>query len=294
MSERDRGGDIMKWCPPTAVRMPFRREPGAAARRVAPHAPARFPAGAMGRTALAILCSAALSIGVWQGLRWSTTTPLLSVHEVRFSGLVHATEAELLARSGLRIGTNLMVADLAAAARAMESHPWVVSARLTRSLPGTVVAEIAEHRAAAQVQLGGLYLLDDEGRLFKRAGPEDKVDLPLVTGLSRDAWLRDRGAAQLRLYSALRLLEAWRAEGLAGASLEEVRLEEDGGFTAFAREPAGLQEVRLGASDLPLQLRRLAQLRAALARRGEHAARIDLDSQARPEWVSAQLVPASR
>jgi hypothetical protein len=43
-----------------------------------------------------------------------------------------------------------------------------------------------------------------------------------------------------------------------------------------------------------LQLRRLAQLRAALARRGEHAARIDLDSQARPEWVSAQLVPSVR
>ena len=71
-------------------------------------------------------------------------------------------------------------------------------------------------------------------------------------------------------------------------------MEEDGGFTAFAREPAGLQEVRLGANDLPLQLQRLSQLRAALARRGEHAARIDLDSQARPEWVSAQLVPASR
>ena len=52
-----------------------------------------------------------------------------------------------------------------------------------------------------------------------------------------------------------------------------------------------LQEVRLGANDLTLQLRRLGQLRAALARRGEHAARIDLDSQARPEWVSAQLVP---
>jgi cell division protein FtsQ len=184
--------------------------------------------------------------------------------------------------------------DLAAAARAMEGHPWVVSARLSRSLPGAVLVEIAEHRAAAQVQLGGLYLLDDEGRVFKRAGPEDAVDLPLLTGLSRDEWLRDRGSSQLRLYSALRLLEAWREEGFAGPSLSEVRLEEDGGFTAFAREPAGLQEIRLGSSDLKLQLHRLAQLRAALARRGEHAARIDLDSQARPEWVSAQLVPTAR
>lgn len=281
---------------PAWVRMPFRPERGAAARRTLPSGAsgARSAAAALGRTALAMLLSAALSAGAWQAFRWSTTTPIFSLREVRFSGLSHATEAELLARSGLRPGANLMAVDLAAAARAMEAHPWVVSARLSRSLPGTVLAEIAEHRAVAQVQLGGLYLLDDEGRVFKRAGAEDAVDLPLLSGLSRDAWLRDRGSLQLRLYSALRLLEAWRGEGFAGASLSEVRLEEDGGFTAFAREPAGLQEVRLGAGDLPLQLHRLAQLRAALARRGEHAARIDLDSQARPEWVSAQLVPTVR
>lgn len=278
------------------LHLPFHPERGAAARRRLPPGPsrARGAAAALGRTALAMVLSAAISAGAWKAFRWSTTTSLFALREVRFSGLSHATEADLLARSRLNVGENLMAIDLAAAARAMEEHPWVVSARLSRSLPGTLVAEVAEHRAAAQVQLGGLYLLDDEGRVFKRAGPEDAIDLPLVTGLSRDAWLRDRGTAQLRLYAVLRLFEAWRAEGFSLAALEEVRLEEDGGFTAFAREAAGLQEIRVGASDLSLQLHRLAQLRAALARRGEHAARIDLDSQARPEWVSAQLVPASR
>jgi cell division protein FtsQ len=239
-----------------------------------------------------MLLSAGLSAGAWHGFRWSTTTSMFALREVKFAGLVHATERDLLARSGLRLGANLMALDLAAAARSLEAHPWVASARLSRSFPGTVLAEIVEHRPAAQVQLGGLYLLDDEGRVFKRVGPEDSVDLPLVSGVTREEWLRDKGAAQLRLYSALHLLEVWRAEGLPAGSLEEVRVEEDGGFTAFAREPAGLQEVRLGGRDLPLQLKRLTQLRAALARRGEHAARIELDNQARPEWVSAQLVPS--
>jgi len=281
---------------PTWMRLPFRPERAAAARRIAPTEArsGRSAAAALGRTALAVALSAAFSFGAWQAFRWSTTTSVFALREVRFTGLQHALEPDLLARSGLRTGANLMALDLAAAAKAMEAHPWVASARLARSFPATVLAEIVEHRAAAQVQLGGLYLLDDEGRVFKRAGPEDAVDLPLVTGVSREAWLRDKGAAQLRLYSALHLLEAWRAEGLPAAALEEVRLEEDGGFTAFARDAAGLQEVRLGPNDLPLQLRRLEQLRAALARRGEHAARIDLDNQTRPEWVSAQLVPTSR
>ncbi|HYZ89176.1 MAG TPA: FtsQ-type POTRA domain-containing protein [Myxococcales bacterium] len=276
------------------MRVPF-RPVRSAARRVSPPQPRGRGAGvALLRTAAAVLLSAALSVGAWEAFRWSTTTPFFALRDVKFTGLAHAAERDLLARSGLQIGANLMSLDLAAAARGIETHPWVASARLSRSFPGTVLAEIVEHRAAAQVQLGGLYLLDDEGRVFKRVEAGDAADVPLVTGVSREAWLRDKGAAQLRLYSALHLLEAWRAEGLSAAALEEVRVEDDGGFTAFAREPSGLQEVRLGSRDLPLQLQRLTQLRAALARRGEHAARIELDNQARPEWVSAQLVPASR
>jgi cell division protein FtsQ len=281
---------------PTWIRLPFRPVRAAAARRIAPAdaQSGRSAMAAMCRTALAIALSTGLSFGGWQLFRWSTTTPLFALREIRFTGLVHASERDLSTRSGLHAGTNLMSLDLAAAARGMEAHPWVASARLARSFPGTVIVEIVEHRAAAQVQLGVLYLLDEEGRVFKRATADDAVDVPLVTGVSREAWLRDKGAAQLRLYSALHLLEAWRAEGLPTGALEEIRLEEDGGFTAFARDAAGLQEVRLGARDLPLQLRRLEQLRAALARRGEHAARIDLDNQARPEWVSAQLQSVSR
>ena len=278
---------------PAWMRLPFRPVRPAAARRIAlPQPRGRGAAAALLRTAVVMLLSAGLSAGAWHGFRWSTTTSMFALREVKFAGLVHATERDMLARSGLRLGANLMALDLAAAARSLEAHPWVASARLSRSFPGTVLAEIVEHRPAAQVQLGGLYLLDDDGRVFKRVGPEDSVDLPLVSGVTREEWLRDKGAAQLRLYSALHLLEVWRAEGLPAGSLEEVRVEEDGGFTAFAREPAGLQEVRLGGRDLPLQLKRLTQLRAALARRGEHAARIELDNQARPEWVSAQLVPS--
>jgi cell division septal protein FtsQ len=63
--------------------------------------------------------------------------------------------------------------------------------------------------------------------------------------------------------------------------------------TVFARDEQGgagrVQEVRVGTRAFAQRLRRLAQVRAALARRGERAARIDLDNEARPEWVAAQL-----
>jgi cell division protein FtsQ len=240
------------------------------------------------RTLAAAAISAALSLGAWETWNWATASEAFAVRQIRFSGLVHAQEADLLARSGLQ-GGNLFRMDLARAARRIEAHPWVASASLTRRLPGEVLATIVEHRPAALVQLGGLYVLDDEGRLFKRAAPEDGLDLPIVTGLSREAWTERKPELQLRLFGALHLLDTWQAAGFPIASVSEIRLDEEDGFTLFAHDGTAVQEVRLGSKEISLKLQRLAQVRAALARRGERAARIDLDNPARPDQAAATL-----
>lgn len=240
------------------------------------------------RTLAAAAVSGALSLGAWEAWNWATASEAFAVREIRFSGLVHAQEADLLARSGLQ-GGNLFRLDLARAARRMEAHPWVASASLTRRLPGEVLATIVEHRPAALVQFGGLYVLDDEGRLFKRAAPEDALDLPILTGLSREAWTERKPELQLRLFGALHLLDTWQAAGLPTSSVSEIRLDEDDGFTLFAHDGTAVQEVRLGSKEISLKLKRLAQVRAALARRGERAARIDLDNPARPDQAAATL-----
>lgn len=247
------------------------------------------------RTLATAALSAALSLAAWQAWRWATASPAFTVREIRFTGLVHATEGELLRRSGLSLGDNLFRADLPRAARALEAHPWVAGARIERRLPGALVVEVHEHRPAALVQLGSLYVLDDEGKLFKRAAPEDGLDLPILTGLSREAWQARRPELQLRLLAALHLFDTWRSAGFPVSALSEVRLDDDGAFTLFAHDGTGasidnVQEIRLGADSISLKLRRLAQVRAALARRGERASRIDLDNPARPDQAAATLV----
>jgi cell division protein FtsQ len=237
------------------------------------------------RTFAAAAVSAALSLGAWQAWRWATTAGTFALEEVRVTGLAHAGQAELLQRSGLNLGDNLFRIDLARAARAMETHPWVSSVRLDRRFPRTLLATVTEHRAAALVQLGGLYLLDEQGKLFKRATAEDGLDLPLITGLSRERFQEQ----QLRLFGALHLLDTWQASGFSVAAISEVRLDEDGGTTLFAHDGDAVQQVRVGASDVSLKLKRLQQIRAALARRGERAARIDLDNPARPDQAAATL-----
>ncbi|MFL5370585.1 MAG: cell division protein FtsQ/DivIB [Myxococcales bacterium] len=276
---------------PVFTSIPFRPEPAAALRRAAPRrvSPWKgFFAGAL-LSGATMIASAAVILCGWEVVRIASAASVFTVREIRFHGLVHVSEQELLAASGLRAGANLFALDLSAATRRMERNPWVASARLSRRFPGAVDVEIVEHRPRAQVQLGAVYLVDDLGRAFKRAAPGDPADLPLVTGLSRDEWTRDRAAAQLRLYRALQLVDAWRDEGLVPASLGQVRIDDDAGLTAFSREGTSLQEIRFGERDLRMKLRRLVKVRAALAVRGERAVRIDLDNPARPDWASAQL-----
>src|SRR6185295_12786912 len=105
--------------------------------------------GAALRTLLAAVLSAAVSLGAWEGWRWATSSEAFAIREIRFEGLSHATEQDLLHRSGLKPGDNLFRADLAKAGRAMQANPWVASARLARRLPGQVVATVVEHRPAA-------------------------------------------------------------------------------------------------------------------------------------------------
>jgi cell division protein FtsQ len=245
--------------------------------------------GAALRTLAAAAISAALSVGAWEAWGWATASDAFAVRQIRFSGLVHAREPDLLQRSGLSAGANLFRVDLSRAAEGMKAHPWVSTVRLERRLPGEIVATVVEHRPAALVQLGGLYVLDDEGRVFKRAAAEDALDLPVLTGLSREEWTDRKPEAQLRLFGALHLLDTWQASTPALGAVSEVRLDEDGGFTIFTHDGSAVQEVRLGASDLSLKLQRLAQVRAALARRGDRAARIDLDNPARPDQAAATL-----
>jgi len=236
------------------------------------------------RTAGAALVSAAVAASVFYGYRWASTSDAFAIRDVRFVGLVHATEADLLSRSGLKIGDNLIRADLLAAAHGIESHPWVAAARITRKLPGSLQVLVVEHKPAALVQMGGLYVLDEQGNLFKRASPSDGLDLPIVSGLSRGEPQRE-----LRLLHALHFLDTWRQAGFAVSDLSELRLEDEDAVTVFARDGGSMQEVRLGSKDWPLSLRRLASMRSLLARRGEHATKIDLDNPARPSEAAATL-----
>lgn len=247
-------------------------------------------ARAVGKGLLWSTAIAGLVAGLgWVGLeawRWATTTPRLAVERIVFEGLSHVREGELLRLSALSIGQSMILVDLDQAAEAMALHPWVKDVHIERAWPRTLRVQVIEHRPAALLLAGGLYLVDGSGVPFKRALPGDSLDLPVITGVDRDD-LASGDEGRARVQEALEILKAWTAAGLeAHWPASEVRVE-DLGLTLVAADGA---EVQLGFGDFASKVKRLVRVREELLARGQRAARVDLGNRSRPGWVAVELL----
>jgi len=213
---------------------------------------------------------------------------LLRIREVRFSGLARASADELMELSPVQRGDHLLLCDTALMESALRRHPWMASVEVRRTLPPALEVRTVERRAAALVDLGSLYLLDSNGEVFKRAVPGDGLDLPVVTGIGREAWVERRGEVEPLLKGALALVDRWAERGLdRRAPISEIHIDVEYGTTLWVG-PRGV-EIRLGHGALPEKLARLEQVLAALEVDGQSAEVLHLDNRRRPDWVAVRL-----
>ncbi len=257
------------------------RKPGETARRL--------------RRAVALLLPTFVTLATIGGAGWATWAwgvqgDLLRIREVRYLGLSQISGSALAELSPVRPGDHLLFSDTEVMARALRRNPWVATVEIHRRFPPALEVVVTERQAAALVDLGGLYLVDTRGQVYKRAAAGDGLDLPVVTGLAREAFeaRRDEGAEELRLRSALGLLGRWREVGLdQRAAVSEVHLDPVLGTTVYAGDEG--MEIRLGQGDLPRKLDRLDLLLARLEADGVQGEVIHLDNRRHPDWVAVRV-----
>jgi hypothetical protein len=274
-----------------------RRRVDSSERTVRRGAFARRVLSAVARALGLLAASALLVYGAVAGWAWLRTDEQFALKHLQFRGVTRAAPAELARLAGLADGLNLFSIDLAAAALAMEDDAWVAHARVARALPDSIVVDIEEHVPVALVAVvGGVYAVTADGVLFKRVISSDRLDLPVITGLSRDAFAGERRTGDPTLRAALDLVALFETHGAADQSpLAELHVHTDAGEPAFTAwcgdEPV---EVRLGAIDpdhpdaFAARLERLARVREALARQKTRPRRIDLGNRLRPDWIAVR------
>lgn len=241
---------------------------------------------ALGRALLVLAIAVAVVAGGALAVEHLRTSARFAIQRVSFVGLDQVTEAELLRLAALGSGQNLFTLDVGQAERAMASHPWIRRLSISRRLPDGLVVEVTEHVGAALLALGELYVVDEQGRSFRRVQPGDPLDLLLITGLERDAYVEDTEKAARRVAEAIRVARAYAASPAGSqVALSEARLEGEAVVLLTERH----EVLRLGDGDLAKKLERLAKVRTALGARALQARIIHLDNRVRPDWVAVQL-----
>ncbi len=242
----------------------------------------------LARAALALALVAGTALGGAQLWRWAQHAHALRIRTIRFEGLVRATADELLALSPVKPGDQLLPADVEAMERALARHPWVRSVQVRRRWPPRLDVKVGERTAVALVDLSGLYLVDADANVFKRAAAGDGLDLPLVTGIGRNDFVQRRAAVDPLLEGALALARAWRESGLAATTeLSEIHVDPGDGTTIYVGDEG--TQVRLGSSDLPAKLVRLRSVLSSLQAEGKKAEVLHLENRLHPSWVAVRL-----
>jgi cell division protein FtsQ len=171
-------------------------------------------------------------------------------------------------------GDNILAVNLAAARKRLLSDPWIAEAHLRREVPDGIRIQVREHRAAAVIDLGRKYLVDDRGIIFKDLEADEDNGLPVIEGL-RYADIRIEAPARgIRFLTAAAGAEEAAAEGaLYDAAVSAIQLgdpqnetgrilriqadREAGLILATSGEP---RIIKLGFGDYPGKIAALAQL----------------------------------
>jgi cell division protein FtsQ len=236
-----------------------------------------------------------------------TTAPAFAIDQIDVQGLARLERAELLEAAGVELGMNVFARAPEEMRARLMRHPWVVSAEVRRRLPSRVEIVVRERQPVALMVVEAcaaertgredepgcdepstLYLVSDEGKMFKRLSGKDPVDLPVITGVTRQRVASDADFSRAVLVDAVALLHEYRNSGLwQRSAIGEIHLEANDGFSLYVGDD--LTYVRLGAAPFTQKLLRMKRVFERLEREHARAEYIYLDNEQRPERVTVRL-----
>jgi cell division protein FtsQ len=232
------------------------------------------------------------------------TSPAFATREIEIRGGSRLSDEQIMDIAGIAMGQNVFEVSPDDARRRLLENSWIAEAEVRRRLPGRWSIAIEERKPAALLALSGidaagaadagapgpqgLYLVSDEGLVFKRLEPGDPADLPVVTGIDAGRFHADRGFRTRILLAIVALLSDWRAAGLwRREPIAEIHVEPDDAITLRVGDDA--TEIRLGHAPYGPKLDRLRRVLDELDRRSARPAYVYLDNVRRPDRVVVRV-----
>ena len=163
-------------------------------------------------------------------------SPLLVVRSVSVSGTHLVSRSEVVAASGVQLGTPLIRVNAARAAARIAAIPQVRSAQVTRSWPNRLVIVVRERtpELALPAYGGGYDLADADGVVLQRVARRP-ADLPLYPTVAPEGALRGNPdlAAAAAVLGELPATLRHSVTSISAPEADQVTLHLAGGITVL-------------------------------------------------------------
>ena len=179
---------------------------------------------------LFLLGLGAISLAFISGYQFLASSSYFRLNNIVVTGVNDDLKGELIEISGIKGKESLFSIDPVTIKTNIEGHPWIKSVFLRKEFPNTLYIKAEDEEAVAIVVLEKMYLMNRDGILFKEVEKDDRIDFPVITGLStvgnkNEGYLK-RAASFL---NALCLNDA----PLSIKELSEVHVGEDGTLSIY-------------------------------------------------------------
>lgn len=179
---------------------------------------------------LFLLGLGAISLAFISGYQFLASSPYFRLNNIVVTGVNDDLRGELIKISGIKEKESLFSIDPVVIKRNIEAHPWIKSVFLKKEFPNTLYIKAEDEEAVAIVLLERMYLMDREGIIFKEVERDDRIDFPVITGLSTGG--KKNGEYLKGVASFLNVI-CLKDTPLSVKELSEVHVEENGTLSIY-------------------------------------------------------------
>ena len=217
-------------------------------------------------------------LGFWglQGYRLVSRTTLLRLETIEVSPLKRLTKGEVVSIAGVKPGDSMLGLKLKGVVEQLSKNPWIEQVEVRRYFPHTLSITLSERTPKAVANVGCLYYLDTKGQLFKSLVDGDRLDYPLITGVTEEDLEKDPTGSKEAFKSALLLIDTLKTGKSFGIEdVSEIHYDKGYGFTLFTMQ--GGVPVKLGNGAFNEKLARFGGIYGELKQQMQALDYIDLD-----------------
>ena len=203
-----------------------------------------------------------------------TTSEVFAIHDVDFKGMSRVTASEIEETLADLKGQNILLVSLDAYEDRIKMHPRVERVSMSRVLPDKVSCTVEEREPVALVFTDQFFEVDRHGMIMEDDEYTPLLDLPIITGLSKNAISVGKVNNDIRLRGALLALELCKNLGGDFAeNISELRVSADGVNIRSLEKDCVLL---LGDADYANRLKKYFLLKKTLNDKEPDAGIIDL------------------